>query len=53
MMLSQHAMHQPITGFESDAIPTFNAAKIPPIKEPEEDQKTKEGEGKDFCGSLT
>ena len=51
-MLSQHAMHQPITGLGSDAIPASNAVKTLPIKEPAEAQKDEEGDGRDFSGSL-
>ena len=51
-MLSQHAMHQPITGLGSDAIPACNTVKTVPIKEPAEAEKDEEGEGRDFPGSL-
>ena len=52
VMLCQHAMCQPITGLGSDAIPTCNAVKTHPIEEPAEAQKDKEGERRDFSGSL-
>ena len=41
MMLSQHAICQPITGLGSDAIPACNAVNTP-YKEPAEAQKDRE-----------
>ena len=54
VMLSQHAMHWPITGWGNDAIPACNSVKTLPIKEPENLQKLRkmEGDGRDFSGSL-
>ena len=52
MMLSQHAICQPITGLGNNAIPECNAANAP-LKEPAEAQKDKTGGGgRDFSGSL-
>ena len=47
--LSQHAVHQAITGLGSNVIPTYSAVKTLPIQEPAEAQKDEEGEGRDFC----
>ena len=44
---------QPIKGFGSEAIPACSAVKTLPIKGPAKAQKDKEGEGRDFSGSLT
>ena len=44
MTPSQHAMHQPITGLENDAITESNEANTP-IKEPAEAQKDNVGGG--------
>ena len=52
MMLSHHAMHQPIKGLESDSIPACNAIKMLPIKEPANAQKDEALEGRDFSHSL-
>ena len=52
MILSQHTMSQPIIGLGMDAIPSCNAVKTIPIKEPAEAQKDEEGEGRDFFGNL-
>ena len=52
IMLSQHAMHYPITGLGSNAITVCNAVKTICIKEPAKAQKDTEGEGRDFSGSL-
>ena len=43
---------QPIKDFGSNAVPACNAVKTLPIKEPAKVQKDKEGEGRDFSGSL-
>ena len=43
MMLSQHAMHQSITGLGEDIIPECNAADTP-YKKPTEAQNNREGE---------
>ena len=51
-MLSQHAMHQWVTGLGSGTIPASNAVKALPIKEPAEAQKDEEREGRNFSGSL-
>ena len=51
MMLSQHAMHQPITGLGSDAIPACNAVNTP-YQKPAEAQNNRRGEGRDFSSSL-
>ena len=45
-MLSQHAMCQPITGLETDAIPACYTVKTLPIKETAEAQKDEEGDGR-------
>ena len=52
VMLSQHAMCQPIIALEDHIISACNAVKTLPIKEPVEAQKDEEGEGRDFSGSL-
>ena len=41
MMLSQHALHQPIIGWVADIIPECNAAYTP-MKEPAEAQNDRE-----------
>ena len=46
-MLSQHAVYQPITGLESDAIPACNTVKTLTINEPAEAQRDLEGEGRE------
>ena len=51
MMLSQHAMSQPITGLGSNAIPACNAITLP-IKEPAEAQNNMRAEDRDFSVSL-
>ena len=45
-------MHQPIIGLGDKTIPACIAVKALPIKEPAEDQKDEEGEGRDFSASL-
>ena len=44
MILSQHAMHKPVTGLGNDTIPECNAANNP-IKESAEAQTEKMGGG--------
>ena len=51
MKVSQHAMHQPITGLVSNAIPAYNAVKRLPVKEPAEAQKDRERA--DLSGSFS
>ena len=51
IMLSQHAMHQPITGLGNDSVSACNQLTLP-IKEPAEAQNDRRGEGRDFFSSL-
>ena len=51
-MLSQSALHQPITGSGSNDLPSGNAVKTVPMKEPAEFQKNEEGGGIDLSSSL-
>ena len=51
MMPSQHAMHQPLTGLESDAIPECNAANTPHKRDWRSSEKGRWEEGRDFYGS--
>ena len=52
MILSWHAIHQPITGFGNDAIPECNAANTPYITASIKFRKGRQEEGREFSGSL-
>ena len=52
MVVSQHAMCQPITGFGDDIILEYNAANTPCIEPAEAQNYREEGEGRGFSSSL-